>query len=107
VVEVVFTKLAKVTVVEDYKLHLIYMDGADGIFDFASSVGFYGVFEKLRDPALFRKARISRDVWKTLGWPGRLDLDPVVLYSRVTGKSIEWIQAQKEQPNRKGYAGRL
>ncbi len=91
-----FPKLVEIKPLEDFKLYLRFHDGADGVFDFEASVGFYGVFEKLRDPTHFRKARISRDGWKTLEWPGRLDLDPVVLYSRVTGKTIEWIRAQKE-----------
>ncbi|MDP8238971.1 MAG: DUF2442 domain-containing protein [Candidatus Hatepunaea meridiana] len=93
-----FPKLIKVEPLEDFKLHLCYNDGAEGIFDFAATVGFYGVFEKLSDPALFRRARISRDVWKALECPGEIDLDPVTVYADVTGKSVEWILAQDEPP---------
>jgi len=91
-----FPTLTEVKPLDDYKLFLRFHDGAEGVFDFAVAVGFYGVFEKLRDPILFRRAHISQDAWKTLEWPGEIDFDPVVLYSRVTGKSIEWIKAQKE-----------
>ncbi len=95
---VVFPKIKEIQVLEDYKLRLKYVDGAEGIFDFEKLVGFTGVFEKLRDPALFRKARISRDGWRTLNWPGQLDLDPVQVYSDVTGKSVEWILDQDDPP---------
>jgi len=94
----VFPKLTEITVLNDYKLHLKYSDGAEGIFDFARIVGFSGMFEKLRDPVEFRRARISSDSWKSLTWPGELDLDPVTVYSDVTGKSVEWILAQDEPP---------
>ena len=98
-----FPKLVKVEPLEDYRLRLYYNDGAEGIFDFVSAVGFYGVFEKLRDQSLFRRVRISRDVWKALEWPGEIDLDPVTVYSSVTGRSVEWILAQEEpeKPARK------
>lgn len=101
-----FPKLVKIEPLEDFRIRLCFNDGAEGIFDFAEAVGFYGVFEKLRDPALFKRARISQDVWRTLEWSGEIDLDPVVLYSKVTGRSIEWIKAQKEpaKPPRKQKA---
>jgi len=104
-----FPKIKEIVALDDYRLRLRYTDGAEGVFDFEKTVGFSGVFEKLRDQSLFRKARISRDGWKTLSWPGRLDLDPVVLYSRVTGKSIEWIMAQKEpkSPSRRRSVRRV
>jgi hypothetical protein len=97
----VFPKLVEVKPLEDYKLRLRFNDGAEGTFDFAGVVGFHGMFEKLRDPVFFSRARISRDVWKTLEWPGEIDLDPVVLYSDVTGKSIEWIRNAPEPEPKK------
>ena len=96
-----FPKLIGVIPLEKYKLSLRFHDGSEGIFDFAKAVGFHGVFEKLRDPDFFRRARISRDVWKTLEWPGEIDLDPVVIYSKVTGKQIEWILNAPEPETKK------
>ena len=92
-----FPKLKKITVLPDYKILLEYKDGAKGVFDFPKTLSFKGDFAKLRDPAEFGKARISRDIQKCLTWPGQLDLDPVQVYSDVTGKSIDWI-LDKDDP---------
>jgi hypothetical protein len=72
---------------EEYKLHLKFEDGAEGVVDLASHLSFRGVFEPLQDLAYFRKVRVDPDLG-TVVWPNGADLDPDVLYSQVTGVPI-------------------
>ena len=48
---------------------------------------FEGVFEPLRDPAYFAQVHVDPDLG-TVTWPNGADLDPDVLYGRVTGTPI-------------------
>ena len=47
-----------------------------------------GVFAPWADMEFFRLVSIDKETG-TLVWPGEIDLDPYVLYSRSTGKPIE------------------
>ena len=79
--------IVAVTPLEQYKLHLRFEDGAEGVVDLASHVSFRGVFEPLNNPAYFRQVRVDPDLG-TVVWPNGADLDPDVLYSEVTGTPI-------------------
>jgi len=81
----------------NYRIEVTFKDGATGIVDIAEALGFKGVFAKLRDTAFFNRVHVGRSS-RTVQWSNQLDLDPVVLYHRATGKSIEWILAL-EDPN--------
>jgi hypothetical protein len=69
----------------DYRLELTFDDGTAGEVDVSELVEFTGVFEPLRDRAEFAKVRVDPDLG-TVCWPNGADLDPLVLYSKVTGK---------------------
>jgi Protein of unknown function (DUF2442) len=71
-----------------YRLHLRFEDGIEGDVDLAQLVDFKGVFEPLRDPAEVAKVRVDWDLG-TVCWPNGADLDPDVLYAKVTGESID------------------
>jgi hypothetical protein len=60
--------------VGDHRLYLRFEDGVEGEIDLAPVLGFRGVFEPLKDPAYF--ALVTAD------------LDPDVLYARLTGTTI-------------------
>jgi hypothetical protein len=75
------------TALRDYRLHLRFEDGVEGVVDLASYLSFQGVFEPLRDPAYFAQVRVDADLG-TVAWPNGADLDPDVLYGRVTGTPI-------------------
>ena len=81
----------------DYRIEVTFNDGASGVVDIGAALGFKGMFERLRDPEFFKRVRVGRSS-RTVEWSSQLDLDPVVLYSRATGKSVEWILAQDEPP---------
>jgi Protein of unknown function (DUF2442) len=69
-----------------YKLWLRFTDGAEGEVDLSDLVG-RGVFARWTDPAEFAQVRVDPDA-RTVCWPGEIDLDPDVLYSKVTGISL-------------------
>lgn len=68
----------------EYRLHLRFEDGVEGVVDLEPQLSFRGVFEPLRDPAYFAQVRVDRELG-TVVWPNGADLDPDVLYGRVTG----------------------
>jgi hypothetical protein len=70
----------------DNRLHLRFEDGVEGVLDLAPHLSFQGVFE-LRDPAYFAQVRVDADLG-TVAWPNGADLDPDVLYGRITGTPI-------------------
>jgi len=55
--------------------------------DVSGLVPFEGVFALLRDPVRFAEVRVLPDLG-TVGWPNGADLDPDVLYAKITGKRI-------------------
>jgi hypothetical protein len=69
----------------DYRLHLVFEDGVEGDIDLAPRLNFRGVFEPLRDPDYFAQVRVDSNIG-AVAWPNGADLDPDVLYARVTGK---------------------
>jgi hypothetical protein len=70
-----------------YRLHLRFEDGAEGIVDLARHLAFRGVFEPLKNTAYFSLVRVDKELG-TIAWPNGADLDPDVLYSQLTGIPI-------------------
>jgi len=88
--------LSDVTKVEPrrgYRLWLQFQDGVEGEVDFEPPLDFRGVFAPLRDPAYFARVRVNPELG-TICWPNGADWDPLVLYSLVTGRSIESLLAR-------------
>jgi hypothetical protein len=50
-------------------------------------IPFDGVFEPLHDAGAFAAMTVSPDIG-TIYWPNGADLDPDVLYARITGHEI-------------------
>jgi hypothetical protein len=71
----------------DYRLRLRFEDGVEGEVDVAELVRFEGVFAPLKDRAEFVKVTVNPDLG-TICWPSGADLDPDVLYAKVTGEEI-------------------
>lgn len=63
---------------EDFQLELKFDTGETRIFD-ARPYLDKGVFQRLKDPALFRQAFVAHE---TVCWPGNLDIAPETLYDR-------------------------
>lgn len=71
----------------DYQLSIRFEDGVEGIVDVGPLVSFQGVFAPLRDKTFFDRVRVNSDTG-TICWENDADLDPDVLYSKVTGIPI-------------------
>lgn len=71
-----------------YRIWLQFQDGVEGEVDLEPLLSFHGVFEPLRDPAYFARVRVNPELG-TIIWPNDADWDPLVLYSLVTGRSID------------------
>nr|VFK66063.1 MAG: Protein of unknown function (DUF2442) [Candidatus Kentron sp. UNK]VFK69393.1 MAG: Protein of unknown function (DUF2442) [Candidatus Kentron sp. UNK] len=78
--------VTKVTATENYRLlcslGVEFDNNESGILDMAPYLGF-GVFRRLKDPAVFNAARVAFD---TVEWPDGIDLDPEFIYEKCVGK---------------------
>ena len=63
---------------DDFHLELKFNTGETRLFD-ARPYLEKGVFQRLKDPALFRQAYVA---FGTVCWPGNLDIAPETLYDR-------------------------
>jgi Protein of unknown function (DUF2442) len=70
-----------------FRLYVRFEDGVAGEVDVTELVRSEGVFAALRDPKLFAAAAVHPEL-RTVVWPNGADLDPDVLYARITGKPI-------------------
>jgi hypothetical protein len=72
-----------------HRLYLRFEDGVEGEVNLDELVDFQGVFEPLREPSEVAKVRVDQELG-TVCWPSGADLDPDVLYAKVTGEAIEF-----------------
>ena len=70
-----------------HRVFVKFEDGVQGEVDVAEMVAFEGVFAPLRDPTRFAEVRVHPDLG-TVYWPNGADLDPDVLYAKVSGKPL-------------------
>ena len=47
---------------DNYRLHLRFEDGVEGVVDLAAHLSFRGVFEPLKDPAYFARVRVDPEL---------------------------------------------
>ncbi len=86
----------KVKVLSGYKLRVWFKDGESGEVDISSILKFRGSVKKLQDREYFKKVRVNSESG-CLEWPNREDVDPLILYSKATGKPIILNVPQKTQ----------
>ncbi len=72
---------------ENYRIYLKFEDGVEGEIDLSAFVQFAGVFEALKEPGQFAQLAIDPELG-SIHWPSGADLDPDVLYSKLTGKPV-------------------
>jgi hypothetical protein len=83
-------KVVAIRVLSDYAIEAVFDDGVSGVVSLKERL--YGpMFEPLRDPAFFGRARI--DAFGAICWPNGADLAPDALYD--TFKSKEPWQGKK------------
>jgi len=78
--------VVKVNSEAPFVLHVRFNDGTSGKVRFEPSF-FSGVFEVLKDPALFKQAYVE---YGAVTWPGELDLAPDAMYDEIK-KNGEWV----------------
>lgn len=71
----------------NYRIYLRFEDGVEGELDLAAFIRFDGVFEPLKEPEQFAQVQVHPELG-TIVWPNGADLDPDVLYSKLTGKPV-------------------
>ena len=70
-----------------HRLFIRFDDGVQGEVDLGTMIQFDGVFAPLKDRAHFEQVRVNPELG-TVCWPSGADLDPDVLYARITGKPL-------------------
>ena len=86
-------RITAVRALEPFSVWLRFADGRNGSVALDDIFAQGGVFEPLRDPAEFAKVRVERE-FGTIEWPGPtgsdpVDLDPDVLYAKLSGLPVE------------------
>lgn len=78
-----------VTPLDNYRVHLVFDDGAEGEVDLAWLIEeFDGWFAPLQDPSYFAQVFVNPESGAPT-WPNGLDLDTEVLYSFATDAPIK------------------
>ena len=72
---------------EDYKLHLCFEDGIEGVVDVSQLIEFEGIFAPLKELSYFNQVQLNPELG-TIVWSNEADLDPDVLYAIITGQTI-------------------
>ena len=80
--------VVQVRALEHLKLAVRFADGVEGIVEFQPS-HLHGVFEPLKNPAVFAQARCTDGF---VSWPGDIDLAPDSMYAAIS-KAGKWILA--------------
>ena len=68
----------------DYKVHVKFNTGEEGVVDLSDTVGGNGVFKPLKDLKKFAEVEYSPEL-DTICWPNGADLAPSYLYSKLIG----------------------
>ena len=71
-------RVVAVTVLEHYRLQVLFQDGTSGTVDLSSEL-WGPMFEPLRDEAFFARATVHPEL-HTVTWPNGADLSPEFLY---------------------------
>ena len=79
--------IVEVRVLDGYRLYLRFEDGVQGEVNLETMIKFDGVFAPLKDRTHFEQVRVNPELG-TVCWPSGADLDPDVLYARITGKPL-------------------
>ena len=84
----------KANYIKEYQLELTFKDGSIGIADLSEYVGKGEVFNNFQDKEYFKNFRVE---FGTVTWGnGETDIAPETLYTKATGKSIEFVEEKLE-----------
>ncbi len=78
---------------DDFSLKLTFDDGKSGILDCKPFIARGGVFSKLCDPHVFKRAKINHELG-VVSWDDDVDIAPETAYSLATGSPFpDWMEA--------------
>jgi hypothetical protein len=78
------SKITRVLVEPNYRLHVEFSDGVAGTIDLSTRL-FGPMFEPLKDPAIF--GQVCVDEFGAVAWPNGADLAPDALHATLQAKS--------------------
>ena len=81
-----YWNVIEVEAISPLSIRVIFSDGTVGKVQFKPS-DLTGVFEKLKDPEIFRQTYIENGA---VTWPGNVDLAPDAMYNAIKTNG-EWI----------------
>ncbi len=80
---------------DNFILALTFDDGKSGFLDCKPIIAKGGVFSKLRDPEVFKRARINRELG-VVTWDDDVDIAPETTYSLATNSPLpKWMQTSE------------
>jgi hypothetical protein len=80
-------KIIEARVLDSFRLHVKFSDGAEGEVDLSALAG-QGVFAAWNDPAFFGRVQIGSS-GRSLDWSDQIDLSADSLYLNLTGKTAQ------------------
>ena len=82
-------RVVSVRVLDGYRLSARFVDGTEGEVDLSRLVmgERAGVFEALRDPAVFAQAHIE---YGAVTWPGEIDIAPDAMHHEIK-QNGKWV----------------
>jgi len=76
----------------DFQLELMFDDGKSGVVDCKPIIAKGGVFSRLREPKVFERVRINRELG-VVTWDDDTDIAPETAYSLATGSPLpKWME---------------
>ena len=89
-----------------YRIELEFDNGVRGVVDLTKYVEGGGIFEQLKDIAVFREFSVNEELG-TLTWGNEIDIAPETLYAEATGGNLpEWMESEKnETANQRMHQG--
>lgn len=78
-------RVKDVSALDNYKLHIEFTNGEQGIYDCSSLLDF-GIFKELKDKNYFNQVRVSLN---TIAWPNGQDICPDTVYLDSAKENIK------------------
>lgn len=81
----------------EYRIEVVFEDGANGIVDFSKYLSKGGVFDKFKNMDFFKSFQINEELG-VLTWENEIDIAPETLYAEATGEQLpNWMDSQENQ----------
>lgn len=91
-----YHEVVEVKCLDGFRVELTFDDGKSGILDCRPIIAKGGVFDRLRDPEVFKKAKVNEELG-VVTWDDEVDISPETAYSLATGSPLpEWMETDEE-----------